>query len=165
MQSLVDSGYTFIEIFVLKAYWIIRIQMNSVIVLMACLIRIPSLSLAALFKEIYFGESASTYEMNQLIMKWRKKYIRIRALVAELNDCFSQPMLFFILICFIASINTIFNAITKILSNRLLFLVDNIVDVVVSVIFFSLLTFVSDQVPRQVSEINIIGDRQIYDFD
>ena len=133
--------------------------MNSVIVLMVGLIRIPSLSLETLFKEIYFRESASTtYEMNQLIMKWRRKFILIRDLVVELNGFIGQTMFLFIFLGFTSSINLIFNAIAKVLTNNRLYLVDNILEAVVNVIFFGLLAFVSDQIPRQVSEINVIVD-------
>ena len=126
---------------------------------MVCLIRIPSLSLETLFKEIYLRESASTtHEMNQLIMKWRRKFILIRDLVVELNGFIGQTMFLFIFLGFTSSINLIFNAIAKVLTNNRLYLVDNILEAVVNVIFFGLLAFVSDQIPRQVSEINVIVD-------
>ena len=93
------------------------IPMISVLVFIICLIRIASMSLEALYKEILFGESTFTSEMNQLTMKWRKSYILVRDLVAEMNACFGQQIIIVVFITMLSSINLTFTVIQKIKMN------------------------------------------------
>ena len=132
-------------------YWISSIPMISVLVFIVGLIRIASMSLAVLYKEIYFRESASTSEMNQLIMKWRKSYILVRDLVAEMNACFGQQIIIVVFITIISSINLTFVVIVKIRTSDSSFLIEYILEIVTNIICLCLLAFISEQIPQQVS--------------
>ena len=132
-------------------YWITRVPMISVLVFIICLIRIASMSLEALYTEIFFRESASTLEMNQLIMKWRKSYILVRDLVAEMNHFFGRPIIIVVFIAMISAINVTFAVIIKIKINNLDFLCDYIIEIVTNTICLTLLAFTSEQIPQRVS--------------
>ena len=151
-QILIDANYSVISIFTYKAYTVNRIVMVSVIVLMVCLIRIPSMSLAALCKEISFREFASTSQRSQLIMKWRRNYILIRDLVSAINAFVGRPIFLFILLTMISSINLIFVVVARIVSNDFSLMYEYMLEIVTNIICLSLLAFLSDQIPQQVSQ-------------
>ena len=125
--------------------------MISGLVLIVCLIRIASVSLETLCKEISFGKSASTSEMNLLIMKWRKSYILVRDLVVEMNAFFGAPIIILVFIAMLSSINLTFVVIVKIKTNDHTYLCDYIIEIVTNSICLSLLAFASEQIPQQVS--------------
>ena len=143
--------YRVLQILIKDWYWITSIPMISVLVFIICLIRITSMSLEALYKEISFRESAFTSEMNQLIMKWRKCYILVRDLVAEMNACFGQQIIIVVCITMLSSINLTFIIINKIQLNNFLYFFDYITEIVTNIICLSLLAFISEQIPQQVS--------------
>ena len=149
IESLLNK-YTYFQIVVYNTFWIKRISMISILVFIICLIRISSMSLAALYNEISFGQSASTSEMNQLIMKWRKSYILIRDLVAEMNAFFGQPIIIVVLTTMLSSINLTFTAIVKIKINDFSFLYQYILEIVTNIICLGLLAFIAEEIPQQV---------------
>ena len=131
--------------------WIPTIPIISILVCIICLIRVASMSLAALYKEISFRESASTLEMNQLIMKWRKSYILVRDLVSAMNAFFGQLIIIVIFIAMISAINLTFAVIIKIKMNNNEYLFDYIQEIITNIICLGSLAFVSEQIPQQVS--------------
>ena len=131
--------------------WMARVPMISVLILIICLIRIASMSLEALYKEIFFRESASTLEMNLLIMKWRKSYILVRDLVAEMNVFFDRPIIIVVFITMLSSINLTCAVIVKIKMNSNGNLFDYILEIVTNLVCLCLLALVSEQLPQQVS--------------
>ena len=150
-QNLPFEKYNFLQIIKQDLYWIPSIPMINVLVLIICLIRIASLSLAAFHKEISFGKSASSSEMNQLIMKWRKSYFLVRDLVSAMNAFFGQPIIIIVFVTMLSAINLTFGVIIKIKMNNYEYLADNIQEIVTNIICLSLLAFVSEQIPQQVS--------------
>ena len=150
IESLLKE-YNYFQIVVYKAFLIKRISMISVIAFIICLIRIASMSLVALYKDISFGQSASTSEMSQLIMKWRKSYVLVRDLVAEMNAFFGQPIIIVVFITMLSTINQTFVVIVKIKTNDFSFLYQYILDIVTNTICLGLLAFIAEQIPQQVS--------------
>ena len=147
------------ERLVLREIWIINIQVVSFLILMVCLIRIPTMSLAFLFKEVCFSKSASTTEKSRLIAKWKKQYFLIYDLVADINDFLGPPLFFFIIQAFLTSINFTFEIIVHITTNgsatyivqhSIFFLVQNIICI-------SILTSRSEQLPQQASYNNVVA--------
>ena len=132
-------------------HWIARVPIISILVLIVCLIRIASMSLTVLFKEISFRESASSSEKNQLITKWRKNYILVRDLVAEMNAFFGRPVIIVVILAMISSINLTFVLIIKIIMNDFSYIFDYITEILTNIICLSLLAFISEQIPQQVS--------------
>ena len=151
IQPLIDMNLSYFEILLHKFYWITRIQMISVTVLMVCLIRIPSMSFAAICKEISLRESASDSEINQLLTIWKKKYNRVRDLVAELNIFLGQPMIIVVFTAMISSINMTSVAINKIKKNEMLYLFEYIFGILTNTVCLTLLALISEQIPQQVS--------------
>ena len=151
IQFLHCRKYDVLKKFLYDFYWITRVPMISVLVLIIGLIRIASMSLANLCKEISFRESASSSEMNLLIMKWRKSYILVRDLVAELNACFGQHIIIVVFMAMLSSINLIFAVIVKISINNLSYMSAYVLEIATSIICLSLLAFISEQIPQQVS--------------
>ena len=132
-------------------YWITQVPMLSVLVLIICLIRIASMSLATLCREISFGQSASSFEMNQLMKKWRKSYILIRDLVAEMNAFLGLPIIIVVFISMLSSINMTFAVIVKISMSDFSYFIDYMLDTVIHIICLIFLAFISEQIPQQVS--------------
>ena len=144
-------NYNYFEIFLIKFYWVGRIQIISVTVLMVCLIQIPSMSFAALYKEISLTESASTSGINQLLTIWRKKYNMVRDLVAELNIFLGQLIIIVVFATMISSINLTFLVINKIKKNETLYLFECIFEIVTNTVCLTSLALISEQIPQQVS--------------
>ena len=145
------KNYKVLQMLMEAFNWTKRVPMISVLILIVGLIRIASMSLAVLYKEILFRESASTSEMNQLIMKWRKSYILVCDLVTEMNACFGQQIIIVVFITMISSVNLTFVVIVRIRTCKFLFLIEYILEIVTNIICLSLLAFVSEQIPQQVS--------------
>ena len=124
-------------------------------VLMMCLIRIPSFSLLTLSKEIFARESATNVEMNQLILEWKKSYILVCDVVAEMNAFIAQPIFIFFIMSMIISINMVFNLFVDIDDDLEMIGVD-LFTILIFLIWNGIIFFVSDQIPQQVSKIDII---------
>ena len=151
IASLPEKEYNVLRVFLKDFYWLTRIPIISILVLIVCLIRTTSMSLVALFKEISFSESASSEEMIQLIMKWRKSYILVRDLVAEMNAFFCRPIIIIVFISMLSSINLTFSVIIKIKTNNFSKLFDYILEILTYLICVTILVFISEQIAEQVS--------------
>ena len=156
IKLLEDKTNLYIEIITDYLPWITQIQYTSFLVLFICLIRIPSLILVTLSKEIYSRESATAAEMNQLIVKWKKSYVLVCDLVAEMNAFLGLPIFIFFIMSMIIFINMVFAIFVDILRNDLEFLDVNLLMISNSLVWNGILIFVSDQIHQQVSKIDII---------
>ena len=136
-----------------ETFWIHRTQSFSFLMLMVCLIRIPSMSIAILFNEVSLRKQASTNPLKETIVKWKKDYILLCDLVADINDFIAKPMLIYIIHVFVTSINVLFSVIINVLSvtSYDILLYDNISNTLQGVICIIMLALVSDQIPKQVS--------------
>ena len=150
-KSLLFPNDNNFAMFVSKLYWLSQIPLFSFVLLIVCLIRIASMSLEVLFKEISFGESVSTAEMNKLVLKWRKSYILVRDLVAEMNAFFGGPIIIFVFLAMLSSINLTHAVIVKIQMNESSIVFDYVMEIVKYTICLCLLAFISEQIPQQVS--------------
>ena len=95
----------------------LRSQTLSFIILILFLIRIPSMSLAILFKDIPPTKSASGTEMADLVMKWKKHYALVCEFVASLNDFIGKPLLIFMPYVFMSFVGQTFYVIHEWLSS------------------------------------------------
>ena len=135
--------------------WITLIQYHCFMVLWICIIRIPSFSLLNLSKEIFARESATNVEMNQLIVEWKKSYVLVCDVVAEINAFLGQPIFIFFIMSMIISINMVFNLFVDIDDDLEMIGVD-LFTILIFLIWNGIIFFVSDQIPQQVSKIDII---------
>ena len=85
-------------------------------------------------------------------MKWRRNYILIRDLVSAINAFVGRPIFLFILLTMISSINLIFVVVARIVSNDFSLMYEYMLEIVTNIICLSLLAFLSDQIPQQVSQ-------------
>ena len=133
-----------------------NIQMMSFVILMVCLIRIPSMILEILFGEVPFATSVPVVEMIQLVAKWNRHYLLVRDLVANISQFLGFPMLLFILYAFITSINYTFATILILWSPNssrnipTSNIYDFILIVIENVLCIILIAHVSEQIPQQV---------------
>ena len=70
-------------------------QTTTFVILVICLMRIPSTSLTLLFRNIEVKESASANETMDLVLKWREHYLLVCEFVASLNDFIGAPFFIF----------------------------------------------------------------------
>ena len=124
---------------------------------MVCLIQIPSMSLAFLFKEIYFSKSASTTEKSWLIAKWKRQYFLICDLVVDINDFLGPTLFFFIIQAFLKTIYYAFEVFVISLDNGNIFGSPHIYYVLQNIICIIILSSRSDQLPQQASYNNVVA--------
>ena len=131
----------------------LSVQMFSFIILSVCLIRIPSIVLAALFRELTFGNPA---DMNEMVAKWNRHYLLICDLVADLNDFLGQSLLLFIGFSFFTSISYSFTILYVVfIKSDVPFplFYDDIFIVIQNLVCFIFLTFASEKIPQQASDL------------
>jgi len=75
-------------------------QTTTFVILVICLMRIPSTSLTLLFRNIEVKESASANETMDLVLKWREHYLLVCEFVESLNDFIGAPFFIFITYAF-----------------------------------------------------------------
>ena len=136
--------------------WIPSFQYTIFLVLSICLIRIPSLTLVTISKEVYIRESATTAEMNQLIVEWKKSYVLVCDIVAAMNAFIGQPIFIFFIMSMISFISMVFSIFLDILHNNLEEIYTQLLMVFNSLIWNGILILISDQIPQQVSKIDVI---------
>ena len=90
------------------SYLIFMQQQIIFVILVVCLIRIPSLSLAALSEEIRLKKSASITDMVSLYLKWKKQYQLVCELVGDVNNFIGIPIFLFIIFSFIYFVSYLF---------------------------------------------------------
>ena len=90
------------------SYLIFMQQQIIFVILVVCLIRIPSLSLAALSEEIRLKKSASITDMVSLYLKWKKQYQLVCELVGDVNNFIGIPIFLFIIFSFIYLVSILF---------------------------------------------------------
>ena len=155
-KLLEEKTDKFAEIITEYIPWINIFRLDCFMVLLICIIRIPSLSLLTLSKEIYCRESATTTEMNQLIVEWKKSYVLVCDVVAEMNAFLGQPIFIFFIMSMISFINLVFTLFVDIFDNDLESIDVYLLTISSFLIWGGIIIFVSDQIPQQVSKIDII---------
>lgn len=137
-----------------ESFYFTIMQQMSFFVLALCLIRIPSMSLAFLFKEVSSMTSASVSEKVKLLESLKKNYYIFCNLVANINGFVGYPLFIFILHVlfeFISLSVLIFHR--RLSNNAVFFLVDgiNILLLFKFIMCIISLAVVSDKIPLQVS--------------
>lgn len=135
---------------------IFYIQIFSFVMFSVILIRIPSVILAVLFREVPFNKYASTNEMIELVAKWSKYYLLVGDLIADINHFLGPPLVLFMGFSFFTFIGysfIILDALITTTETPLIFLYDDIFTTILNVISVALLAYVSENIPQQVTEI------------
>lgn len=93
-----------------NAYSVMLLQQISFTIFGVCLIRIPSTSVAILFKDMSnrIKESASGNKSAQLVKEWKEKYLLIRDLVEDLSDFIGIYMFVFMSYSLAMFVSTLF---------------------------------------------------------
>ena len=137
-----------------ETFWLFIIQHAGFIVFTVNLIRIPSMCLAILFREVSLKKSASIAEMVELEKKWKRHYFLICDIVADVNGFIGGPLLLFIAYAFITSVSYSFAIVYALINPEdipFVFYSEIIYNVAQNIICIILLVFVSEKIPKQVS--------------
>ena len=78
-------------------FFFLILQQFSFIILTICLIRIPSMIVDILYKEISLAKTASITEVVELVAKWKENWLVICDLVADVNDFIGWPLFLYII--------------------------------------------------------------------
>ena len=99
-----------------EIYFILSLQLFSFIILTICLIRIPSMIVDILYKEISLAKTASITEVVELVAKWKENRLVICDLVADVNDFIGWPLFLFIIYGFFISVSFTFTILFRLLA-------------------------------------------------
>ena len=136
-----------------ESFWFFLIQHASFVILTIYLIRIPSICLAILFREVPFKTSASIAEMVELVAKWERHYYLICDIIADVNRFIGGPLFIFITHAFLTFISYSFyllKGITNPGSIPFYLYYDLFYCVIQFFICMIVLAFVSETIPKQV---------------
>ena len=150
-ECMLSKGFLFY--WVEESIWIFLIQQASFIILSVYLIRIPSMCLAILFREVPFKMSASIVEMVDLETKWKRQYFMICDVVADINSFIGQPLLLFVAYVFLTFVShsyLILNALIYPDENPFYIYYDLVFVIIQNIICITFLIFVSEEIPKQV---------------
>ena len=151
-QPIIAKGYLYY--WAEESYWFFLIQHASFVILTVYLIRIPSLCLASLFREVPFKISASIAEMVELQAKWERHYFLICDIVLELNRFIGGPLLIFIAHAFLTFVSysfTLFNYFLYPMKKPNIYLyIDLGYGIFQNFVCIIALAFVSETIPKQV---------------
>ena len=151
-QSMIAKGYLYY--WAEESFWFSLIQNASFIILTVYLIRIPSICLAILFREVPFKTSASIAEIVELVAKWERYYFLICDIIQELNRFIGGPMLIFIAHAFLTFISysfTLFNYFLYPMKKPNIYLyIDLGYGIFQNLVCIIALAFVSETIPKQV---------------
>ena len=148
---MLSKGFLFY--WVEESIWIFLIQQASFIILSVYLIRIPSMCLVILFREVPFKMSASIVEMVDLESKWKRQYFMICDVVADINSFIGQPLLLFVAYVFLTFVShsyLILNALIYPDENPFYIYYDLVFVIIQNIVCITFLIFVSEEIPKQV---------------
>ena len=83
-----------------ESFFFLILQQFSFIIVTVCLIRIPSMILDILFKEITLTKTASTNEVVELVAKWKENWLVVCDLVVDVNNFIGWPLILYIILGF-----------------------------------------------------------------
>ena len=126
--------------------------MFSFFILTVCLIRIVSMGLAVLFKNISRKNPPSTTELAELLTEWKKHYLLICDLVLDLNEFIGVPLLIFLTKAFISFVGYSFYILVLLISpKRDLFAIFHILSMILkNLICVVILAFASEKISSEV---------------
>ena len=135
-----------------ESYYFQNFQQFGFIFLTVCLIRIPSMILDNLYKEITLTKTASITEIVELVAKWKENWLLICDLVADVNSFIGWPLFIFIIYGFFIFVSFTFTVLFRILTNERS-LSFNFITMYFILKFFAylcLLAFAAEKLPSKV---------------
>ena len=99
-----------------ESFFFVTLQQFSFIILTVCLIRIPSMILDILCKEIDLTKTASMTEVVEFVTKWKENWLVICDLVADVNDFIGWPLFLYIIYGFFISVSFTFTILFRLLA-------------------------------------------------
>ena len=133
--------------------YILTLQLFSFIILTICLIRIPSMIVDILYKEITLTKTASTTEVVELVAKWKENWLVICDLVVAVNNFIGRPLFLYIIYGFLTFISFTFTILFCILmDDRYSFSSSSIAMYLVlkTFAYLCLLAFEAEKLPSKV---------------
>ena len=137
-----------------QCYYFLILQNYSFIILTVCLIQIPSMILDNFYKEITLTKNASITEIVEFTAKWKKNWLLICDLVADVNDFIGRPLFLYILNGFFVFILCTFYALLRLLTidqNTFSSEIINIYLILKYLASFCLLAFEAEKLPSKVN--------------
>ena len=126
--------------------------MFNFFILTVCLIRIVSMGLAVLFKNISRKNPPSTTELAELLTEWKKHYLLICDLVLDLNEFIGIPLLIFLTKAFICFVGYSFYILGLLACTKrdLLFIISVLNLILKYLICVVILAFASEKISSEV---------------
>ena len=137
-----------------EIYYILALQLFSFIILTICLIRIPSMIVDILYKEITLTKNASTTEVVELVDKWKGNWLVICDLLAYVNDFIGRPLFLYIIYGFFVFFSYTFFILFRILTDDGRSLSSSFIAIYFILKFlasFCLLAFEAEKIPSKVN--------------
>ena len=135
-----------------QSFFFLSLQLFSFIILTVCLIRIPSVIVDILYKEINLTKTASINEVAEHVAKWKENWLLICDLVAVVNSFIGWPLFIFIIYGFFIFVSFTFTVLFRILTNERS-LSFNFITMYFILKFFAylcLLAFAAEKLPSKV---------------
>ena len=135
-----------------QSFFFLSLQLFSFIILTVCLIRIPSVIVDILYKEINLTKTASINEVAEHVAKWKENWLLICDLVADVNSFIGWPLFIFIIYGFFIFVSFTFTVLFRILTNERS-LSFNFITMYFILKFFAylcLLAFAAEKLPSKV---------------
>ena len=136
-----------------QSFFFLSLQLFSFIILTVCLIRIPSMILDILYKEINLTKTASINEVAERVAKWKENWLLICDLVAVVNSFIGWPLFIFIIYGFFIFVSFTFTVLFRILTTNERSLSSNFITMYFILKFFAylcLLAFAAEKLPSKV---------------
>ena len=137
-----------------ESFYFLISQQFSFIILTVCLIRIPSMILDILFKEITLTETASTSKVAELVAKWKENWLVTYDLVVDVNNFIGWPFFLYIIYGFFIFVTLNFLVLYRLLGiDQHNFSTNGIIMYQVLKFFacFCLLAFEAEKLPSKVN--------------
>ena len=146
------NGNFFVTLYRIGSSLISECQMFNFFILTVCLIRIVSMGLAVLFKNISRKNPPSTTELAELLTKWKKHYLLICDLVLDLNEFIGIPLLIFLTKAFICFVGYSFYILGLLACTKrdLLFIISVLNLILKYLICVVILAFASEKISSEV---------------
>ena len=135
-------------------FFFLAVQQFSIITLTICLIRIPSMIVDILYKEITLTKTASINEVVELVVKWKENWLVICDFVVDLNDFIGRPLFLYIIFGLFESVLFTFTILFRILMTNEQSLSSNFIRMYFILKFFTcfcLLAFTAEKLPSKVN--------------
>ena len=138
-----------------ESFFFLILQQFSLIILTVCLIRIPSMILDILYKEITLTKTASINEVVELLTKWKENWLLICDLVVDVNNFIGWPLILYIIYGIFIFVSHTFLILFHFLGNERHSLISNGINMYLILRFFTcfcILAFEAEKLPSKVND-------------